>query len=124
MSAPRYFLPPLAPPAAGFAPAAGLAAAAPPAAGAAAPSAPSSALAFFFFFRASFSTRTLGRPRTLWPSCQRSASFSLSTRSARVSTLRLLIAPALTRRLLSIVIPKLLPADSFRRFFNSHGNHA
>src|SRR5687767_13206909 len=114
MSAPRYFLPPLAAaPAAGFAaPAAGLAAAAPPAAGVApsAPSAPSSALAFFFFLRASFRTRTLGRPRTLWPSVQRSDSFSLSTRSPRVSTLRFLIAPALTRRLLSIV-----NENSFRR---------
>src|SRR5688572_25371250 len=69
-----FFAPPLAAaPAAGFAaPAAGFAAAAPPAAGAAAPSAPSSALAaFFFFLRASFITRTLGRPSTLSPSFQR-----------------------------------------------------
>src|SRR5262245_45160773 len=102
-------------PAAGFAPAAGLAAAAPaaglapaagaaaPAAGAAAPSAPSapsSALAaFFFFFIASLSTRTLGSPSTLSPSFQRSDSLSFKTRSALVSTFLFEIAPAFTRRL-------------------------
>src|SRR5262245_45215283 len=108
----HYFLAAPLAPAAGLAaaPAAGLAAAAgaaPPAAGAApsAPSAPSSALAaFFFFLRASLSTRTLAKPRTLSPSCQRSVSLSFAIRSARVSTLRLEIAPAFTRRLLSIVI--------------------
>src|SRR3954464_6767225 len=111
-----YFLaPPFAAPAAGLAaPGAGLApaaGAAPPAAGAA-PSAPSSALAaFFFFLSASLRTRTFARPRTLSPSCHRSVSLSLAILSARVSTLRLEIAPAFTRRLLSIVIFQS-PSDS------------
>src|SRR5262249_7467954 len=106
-----FFAAPLAGAAAALAAgaAAPLAGAAAPAAGAAAPSAPSSGLAgFFFFFSASLSTRTLGKPRTLSPSFQRSVSLSLRIRSARVNTLRLEIAPAFTRRLLSMVIGRIL----------------
>src|SRR5205085_1800478 len=85
-------------------------AAAPFAAGAAAaavPSAPSSSLAFFFFFfMASLRTRTLGRPRGESPSFHFSVSLRRSRRSARERTLRVLVAPRRTFRLLSIVMAK------------------
>ena len=83
----------LAAPAAGVVPAA-----------AASPSAPSSSFFFFFFFTASLNTRTFGNPKGLLPSDQRSDSCKRAIRSARRSTLRLLIIPRRTRRLLSIVM--------------------
>ncbi len=80
-----------------------------------APAAPpsSSVFTFFFFFIEIFTTRTLGMPRTLSPSFQRSASLSFSRRSARVRTLRFEIAPALTFKLLSIGIGA--PGESKRQ---------
>ena len=68
---------------------------------------PSSASSSFFsfFFRPSelLTTRTLGSPNGLWPSCQRPSNSRVSIRSLRFSTFRARSRCPLRCRLLSIV---------------------
>ena len=71
----------------------------------------SSFLTFFFFFKEILGTRTLAIPRTTLLSDHLSRSCKRLTRSARVITFRLLIAPARTFKLLSRVIKTYTPKD-------------